>query len=417
MMHVMTAPASSAAAGTPAAGRAGRAGRSDGDGDFASMLAAHARPATGEPGSACDEASAPPSDAAEDAAAAGDLGPSPDAEPRTLLAVVAPAPASVDVAPPAEADGGPDGGNSDHVPPEGEDAPAARHAASGSTTTSTLLPASRTATTSATEVTTLHESVPAPATPAPEGTSTEPAQVQASAGAAPTVDGGTSSSARAEPQPSRTGHGAQATSGAESTAATTTAPGRAPAEPAPAVAGTSPGPIEAVAGPARRSMPERPAARVAAPGQADMAAAASATSDVDGAAPAASRPTEGPQPLPATVLDRVMRAVDALENAPPPKRVSFEVDGLRLTVSLRGDEVNVAVRGGGDQLGAGWQRDLDSALRGRGLGLADGQGSDADRGDGRRHPDDRPPHRSSGRGPAFRQPAAPDGDTSTNLHL
>ncbi len=119
-----------------------------------------------------------------------------------------------------------------------------------------------------------------------------------------------------------------------------------------------------------------------------------------------------------------MRAVEALENAPPPKRVSFEVDGLRLTVSMRGDEVNVAVRGGGDQLGSGWQRDLDGALRGRGLGLSDGHASDTDReGDGRRHPDQHAPHRSPRANPAFGRAGDPEPEpgrdtaTSTSLQL
>lgn len=417
MMHVMSAPPSSAAAGAPAA--AGHSGPSGGDGDFASILAAQARPATGESQAVSEEATALPSPPADEGEASGDPGVSSEADPGTLLALVSPTPVTVDVATPLStgADGPSDDEGSNPARPVVESAaPADRTAGETTTTTST------TATASATEVTSPQPSVPPSAPPAQETPSTKPDQAQTTVRPpeALAADGGTPGPTRVETDTAETvptTRAADSTSGAEQPAA---ASGRAATAGAPTATGTATVTTERVDGVGRRpAATERPVARVAAPPQADMAAAASATSDVDGAAPAPSRPAEGSQPVPSTALDRVMRAVEALENAPPPKRVSFEVDGLRLTVSLRGDEVNVAVRGGGDQLGSGWQRDLDGALRGRGLGLSDGQGSDTDRGDGRQHPDDRPPHRSDWGGPAFRRPtdSDSDSDTSTSLQL
>jgi len=75
------------------------------------------------------------------------------------------------------------------------------------------------------------------------------------------------------------------------------------------------------------------------------------------------------------VLDRVLRAVEALEQAPPPRQMSIEVEGIRLTIGLQGDEVRVVVRAGADQLGSGWDRELGGLLREQGFDLAADTGS------------------------------------------
>lgn len=110
---------------------------------------------------------------------------------------------------------------------------------------------------------------------------------------------------------------------------------------------------------------------------AELAEPVASAPTTDTPAPTAARPATA-----AATLQRVLQAVEALEHAPPPRRMAIEVEGVQLTVAMQGDDVAVAVRGGAEQLPAGWQRDLASVLRGRGLGLA-GEGA-ASGGDGRR---------------------------------
>lgn len=113
----------------------------------------------------------------------------------------------------------------------------------------------------------------------------------------------------------------------------------------------------------------------------------------------------------ATAIDRVMRAVETLEKAPPPRQMTFDVDGVRMTVSLRGEQVHVDVRAGGDQLTNGWQRDLASSLKQRGFDLSSGQqGRDG-------HNGQEPQHRGHRDAPS--NPAAPTrrARTDASLHL
>ena len=94
----------------------------------------------------------------------------------------------------------------------------------------------------------------------------------------------------------------------------------------------------------------------------------------------ASVPRVGHTSVSAATIDRVLRAAEALEHAPPPRHVAVEVEGVQLSVALRGHEISVTVRAGADQLAPGWQRDLAAALGDRGLGLAaDGGGGAASR--------------------------------------
>lgn len=105
------------------------------------------------------------------------------------------------------------------------------------------------------------------------------------------------------------------------------------------------------------------------------------TAPVSAPAPAAAgfsaagaRPaTEATDPA-ARMVARVLDAVDLLENAPPPRRMTVDLPdlgGLRLHVALRGGEVHVQVQGGSAGDLAGWSRDLSSALASRGLTLGD----------------------------------------------
>lgn len=120
-----------------------------------------------------------------------------------------------------------------------------------------------------------------------------------------------------------------------------------------------------------RDLPVGEVAELAPTGGADGAARSA------DAGPTAAR-SGGTAVTAASTLDRVLRAVEALEHAPPPRRMAIEVEGVQLSVALQGDEVSVAVRGGADHLAPGWQRDLAAALRGRGLGLAGDGGGGAD---------------------------------------
>lgn len=94
----------------------------------------------------------------------------------------------------------------------------------------------------------------------------------------------------------------------------------------------------------------------------------------DVSAPAApAHPPTGGSDLHARVLGRVMDALDVLENAPPPRRLTVDLpdgDGLRLHVALRGGEVHVSVVGSGAAGDlSGWTRDLSDALAARGFSL------------------------------------------------
>lgn len=90
------------------------------------------------------------------------------------------------------------------------------------------------------------------------------------------------------------------------------------------------------------------------------------------AAPAGTAAT-GDAGLHARIVARVVQAVEALENAPPPRRMTVEVpdsEGLRLQVAIRGGEVHVSVQAstGQPDLGA-WGRELASTLAARGMTL------------------------------------------------
>ncbi len=74
---------------------------------------------------------------------------------------------------------------------------------------------------------------------------------------------------------------------------------------------------------------------------------------------------------------------------------------MQLSVALRGHEISVTVRAGGEHLAPGWQRDLAAALGDRGLGLAaDGGGHGAGQ-------DGRPSHPSRPDHPLRARPATP----------
>jgi hypothetical protein len=73
----------------------------------------------------------------------------------------------------------------------------------------------------------------------------------------------------------------------------------------------------------------------------------------------------------ARMVARVMDALDVLQNAPPPRRMTIELpdaDGLRLQVALRGSEVHVSVQGGGSTADvSAWSRELTAGLSARGF--------------------------------------------------
>lgn len=95
-------------------------------------------------------------------------------------------------------------------------------------------------------------------------------------------------------------------------------------------------------------------------------------------------PADGPATADLRLVERVMEAVELLENAPPPRRIRLEVGDLRLAVSLRADGVHVAIDGDAAPTRT-WQSDLSTALEARGMSLADGGARDG--GDRREPPD------------------------------
>ena len=144
--------------------------------------------------------------------------------------------------------------------------------------------------------------------------------------------------------------------------------------------------------------------------------------------PAASAPTSGggataPAPAAASreLVGRVLDALDLLEHAPPPRRMTIEVpdaDGLRLHVSLRGSEVHVAVQSGGAGSPdlSGWGRELSAGLASRGFDLGgfstDGRGDPHGEGAPRDEHDPRhAPRTDRGR----RHPARTSTDTGLRL--
>lgn len=90
---------------------------------------------------------------------------------------------------------------------------------------------------------------------------------------------------------------------------------------------------------------------------------------------------------PSSALRRVLDAIEHLENAPPPRQLAIEIDGVTLVVSMRGDTVHVETPAGMD-LGDAWHRDLARSLADRGLDLAGRGSGEQGRGDAdRRSPD------------------------------
>lgn len=101
------------------------------------------------------------------------------------------------------------------------------------------------------------------------------------------------------------------------------------------------------------------------------AASAPATSTAPG--PSGASPAPAPAPVAGTALQRVVDALETLRNAPPPRSLTLDLpdlEGLRLHLSLRGQEVRIAVMQ--DASGTwtpGLERDLDDALASRGFDL------------------------------------------------
>ncbi len=129
------------------------------------------------------------------------------------------------------------------------------------------------------------------------------------------------------------------------------------------------------------------------------------------AAPAA--PPADAGSLAGRIMSRVLDALDVLENAPPPRRMTVDIgdpSGTRLQVALRGSEVHVSVLGGGPepQL-TGWSKDLSAALEARGFSLGN---SDAGHGQRRDQdgtaPDDQSPATPSPSGASPTAPVTPD---------
>jgi hypothetical protein len=78
------------------------------------------------------------------------------------------------------------------------------------------------------------------------------------------------------------------------------------------------------------------------------------------------------RPLPSAAAERVLRAIEVLQHAPPPRRLSFEIDGVRITVALQADGVAVDLRGPGGPVPATWRSDLGATLAAHGFDLASG---------------------------------------------
>lgn len=210
-----------------------------------------------------------------------------------------------------------------------------------------------------------------------------------------------------------------ATPATPATPASTVAPATPAVPSAPAAAGT---PADAAAV-AAATTPPVPAAVATTP-DADANAttevppapatpSASATSAT--AANAASSGTAATEDtgLHARIVARVVQAVEALENAPPPRRMTVEVpdsDGLRLQVAMRGGEVHVSVQAGTGQpdLGA-WGRELASTLAARGMTLGGFQtGTDDHPGRQPDQPDQPDPDQPSPQGGRPRAPRTND---------
>lgn len=136
------------------------------------------------------------------------------------------------------------------------------------------------------------------------------------------------------------------------------------------------------------------------------------------AAPASATAAPPPPPADASslagrIMGRVLDALDVLENAPPPRRMTVDIgdpSGTRLQVALRGSEVHISVLGGGPepQL-TGWNKDLSAALAARGFSLGN---SDADHGRRRDQdgaaPDEQPSDTPSPSGATAIAPVTPD---------
>ena len=171
--------------------------------------------------------------------------------------------------------------------------------------------------------------------------------------------------------PGRAAVGATVRSPAVTAPTTTPAPAPAPASSTPTVpniAPAVPAPVVVEAG--------QPAGDLAAPTGPGAEAVATTAAPTAPATPAPA-PAPAPGPLAQSVAARVETAVEALRNAPPPREAVIDVDGLRVTVRLLGEQVQVAV----DQPTAPrMARELADALASRGLQL---QGSGAEgHGDG-----------------------------------
>ena len=149
-----------------------------------------------------------------------------------------------------------------------------------------------------------------------------------------------------------------------------------PAEPLPAGGGSGPAapPAPRTSEPAPQPSVDPPAAEAVQP----QGEAAPGSTTAPGSAAATER---APQSQAAA---RVAQAVEALRDAPPPRRMVVDLGDVRLAVALRGDRVQVTPLGesAGGQLSGSWQRDLSDALANRGFSLAEDGGRGDRRGDG-----------------------------------
>lgn len=85
---------------------------------------------------------------------------------------------------------------------------------------------------------------------------------------------------------------------------------------------------------------------------------------------AASRGADTTERPGASTLARVLDAVEQLEDAPPPRHMVIDVDGMRLRVSLAGDAVRIDPSAG-SRLSQAWREDISDALAERGFEMAD----------------------------------------------
>jgi hypothetical protein len=105
----------------------------------------------------------------------------------------------------------------------------------------------------------------------------------------------------------------------------------------------------------------------------------SSTAPVPAAGIAETAPAPAPgrvdhAPTPASIINRVIRVVEMQQHLPPPRSMVVEIpelDGLQLTVSLRGTEVHIvtADRAQGAALFRPFQNEVAAALDARGLDL------------------------------------------------